>query len=216
MSQLVTCQSASSRDLRTPDLLRHAPVDSGQEIRELSNADRHNAFRHRRPQKAFAVETLRKQACTLPVVPNDFDQITSTASEDVEIAAVGIALQLFLHHQRKAAEAASHVGVPGGEPYPHIAGDRDHRRSSTSRTRASAAASTLASTRTRRPPPRWISIRPLRAPDPARGCPLGAELAASVDASAIRTAAKRGTTGASSWFVRDCRRQVNTKLGEIP
>jgi hypothetical protein len=42
------------------------------------------------------------------------------------------------------------------------------------------------------------------------------ELAASVDASAIRTAANRGTTGAGSWFARDCRRQVNTKLAEIP
>jgi site-specific recombinase XerD len=42
------------------------------------------------------------------------------------------------------------------------------------------------------------------------------ELAASVDASAIQTEAKRGASGAVSWFARDCRRQVNTKLAESP
>jgi hypothetical protein len=187
-----------------------------EEIRELSNADYHNAVGHRRPQKALSVEALRKQARTLPVVPNDFDQVASAASKDVEIAAVRITLQLLLHQQRKAVEAASHIRVPGGKPYSHIARDRDHRRSSTSSTRASAAASTLASTRTRRPPPRWISIRPLRPPGQGRGCSVVVELAASVDESAIRTAAKRGATGAISWFARDCRRQVNTKLAETP
>jgi hypothetical protein len=121
-----------------------------------------------------------------------------------------------LPRTRYDAEAASHIGVPGGEPYPYIAGARDHRRSSTSTTRASAAASTLASTGTRRPPPRLISISPLRPPAPARDCPLVAELAASADASAIRTAQKRGATGAVFGFARDCRRQVNTKLAERP
>jgi hypothetical protein len=43
-----------------------------QKIRELSNADRYNAVRHRRPQKAPALEPLREQACTLAVVPDYF------------------------------------------------------------------------------------------------------------------------------------------------
>jgi hypothetical protein len=38
----------------------------------------------------------------------------------------------------------------------------------------------------------------------------------SVDASAIRTAVKRGTTAAGTGFARHCRRQVNTKLAETP
>ena len=42
------------------------------------------------------------------------------------------------------------------KPNPYVARDRNHRRSSTSRTRAKAAASKLASTRTRLPPPRLI------------------------------------------------------------
>jgi hypothetical protein len=74
------------------------------------------------------------------------------------------------------------------ERCPNIAGDRDHRRSNTSRTRSSAAASTLASIRARRPPPRLILITPLRPPE-ARGCSLVVELETSVDASAIRIAA---------------------------
>ena len=105
--------------------------------------------------------------------------------------------------------------MTGREPYPYIAGDRDHRRSRTSRIRASAAASTLASTRTRRPPPRLISITPLR-PPAARGCSLLVETAGSVGASEILAAAKRGTTTGGTWFARDCRRQVNSRLAEIP
>ncbi len=68
---------------------------------------------------------------------------------------------MFLHQQRQSPESAPHVGVAGRKPNPYIARDRNHRRSSTSRTRAKAAASTLASTRTRLPPPRLISINPL-------------------------------------------------------
>jgi hypothetical protein len=122
--------------------------------------------------------------------------------------------------ERRALDQAC-VALEGGEwlafavPYPHITRDRDRRRSSTSRTRASAAASTLASTRTRRPPPRLISINPVRTP-PARGCSLVVEVGDSVDASAIRTAVKCGTTAAGTWLARDCRRLVNTKLAGIP
>jgi hypothetical protein len=45
---------------------------------------------------------------------------------------------------------------------------------------------------------------------------LVVETAVSVGVSEIRTAAKRGTTAAGTWFARDCRRQVNTRLAEIP
>ena len=79
---------SSSGDLWAPDLLRHPPVDPGQQIRELSNADSHDTVGHRRPQEAFSVEPLRKQARTLAVVPNDFDQIASKSTEDVEVTAV--------------------------------------------------------------------------------------------------------------------------------
>jgi len=82
MSQLVTSERSSSRHLRTPDLLRHPPVDPGQKIRELGNADCHDAIGQRRPQEALAVEPLREQARTLAIMPNDLDQVASTSTED--------------------------------------------------------------------------------------------------------------------------------------
>ena len=73
-----------------------------------------------------------------------------------------VALQALLNQQGQARESAPHVGMAGRKPHPHIAGYGDHRRSSTSRTRASASGSTCASTRMRRRLPRSISISPFR------------------------------------------------------
>ena len=60
-----------TRRLWPPGFLRHPPVNSGQKIRELGDADRHNTVGHRGPQKAPALKPLREQACALAVVPND-------------------------------------------------------------------------------------------------------------------------------------------------
>jgi hypothetical protein len=58
----------------------------------------------------------------------NLDQVTALASEYVEIAGMGIALQRFLDLQCQAVHAAPHVGMAGGKPHPHPGGDRDHRR----------------------------------------------------------------------------------------
>lgn len=71
-------------------------------------------------------------------------------------------LATFLNQTRKAWESASHVGMAGRKPHPNIARYRNHRRSSTSRIRASASGSTCTSTRTHRRLPRSISIGPFR------------------------------------------------------
>src|SRR5450432_3626189 len=132
-SRRESIRHASSGRLWPPGFLRHPPIDSGQKIRELSNADRYNAVRHRRPQKAPALQPLREQAGTLSVMPDYFYQITATTSEDVEIARMRVPLQRLLDHERQGAESASHVGVAGRKPNPYVAVDRNHRRSSTSR-----------------------------------------------------------------------------------
>ena len=203
-----------------PGFLGHPPIDSGQKIRELCDADRHNTIRHRGPQKAPALKPLREQARTLPIVPDDFYQVTATASEDIEIARMRVPLQCLLNQKSKGSESAAHIGVAGREPNSYVARDRNHRRSSTSRTRAKAAASTFASTRTRRPPPRLISIRPLRPDVAGRDCggssDGGFAMAATGFGPAIRTAAKRGTTAAGASIARACRRQVKRRLAETP
>jgi hypothetical protein len=68
---------ASPGRLWPPGFLGHPPIDSGQKIRELCGADRHNTVRHRRPQKTPALKPLGEQACALDVVPNNFYQITT-------------------------------------------------------------------------------------------------------------------------------------------
>lgn len=127
-----------------------------------------------------------------------------------------ITLQTLLDQPRKAWKAAAHIGVTGCKPHPRITRNGNHRRSSTSRTRASASGSTCASTRMRRRLPRSISINPIRAAttDRARLSLAGKSFGASpASVAAICTGAKDGTTCSD---VRACRRQVNTRLAATP
>jgi transposase len=79
-------------------------------------------------------------------VPEDFCQIATTPSEDVEIAGMGIAPQTFLNQQRQTLHATPHVRVPRRDPDLDAARYRDHRRDSAFKTRDSAAVSTSAQT----------------------------------------------------------------------
>jgi hypothetical protein len=63
---------ASPGRLWPPGFLGHPPINSGQKIRELCGANRHNTVRHRRPQKTPALKPLGEQACSLAIVPNNF------------------------------------------------------------------------------------------------------------------------------------------------
>jgi hypothetical protein len=208
---------SSSGSLWTPGCLRHPPIDAGQKVRQLRNADRDYAVCQRWPQKAAALQPLRKQTRALAVMPNDLDQVAAAASKNVEITNMRISLQTLLHETREAREAAPHVGMTRRKPNPHVARDRDHRRSRTSSTRANASASTCASTRMRRRLPRSISISPTRATatDRARLPSSATTFTACslVSAAAICTGAKQGPTFST---VRACRRQVNTTLAAIP
>jgi hypothetical protein len=160
--------TASAGRLWTPGFPRHSPVDARQQVGELRNTDRDHTVRQRRPQKAAALQPLREQACALAIMPNDFDQIAAAAPKNIEIASMRIAIQILLNKPREARESPPHVGMTRRKPHPDIAGNRNHRRSSTSRTRASASGSTCASTRIRRRLQSSISISPFRAVDNGR------------------------------------------------
>src|SRR5580693_4510620 len=115
-------------------------------------------------------------------MPEDLCQIPTPASEDIEIAGVGIPLQALLNLQSQTLHAAPHVGVAGRDPDPDAARYRDHRRLRTSRTRPNASASTFSSTLTRLPPPSSISIRPRRLRD---GIAAGASVDETLSLSAM-------------------------------
>ncbi|MGY3488025.1 hypothetical protein ACVW1C_005908 [Bradyrhizobium sp. USDA 4011] len=126
-----------------------------------------------------------------------------------------VPFQTLLNQTRKAREASAHIGMAGREPNPYIARYGD-RRSSTSRTRASASGSTCASTRMRRRLPRSISINPVRAAatERTRPSPAGKSFGvSSTSVATICTGAKEGTTCSD---VRACRRHVNTRLAATP
>src|SRR5260370_3568422 len=53
--------------------------------------------------------------------------MTSSPSEDVQIAGMRIALQYFLDLQRQAVHPTPHVGVADCQPNAHPRRDRDHR-----------------------------------------------------------------------------------------
>src|SRR4051812_18138788 len=147
-------------------------------------------------------------------MPKDLCQIATPASEDIEIAGVGIPLQALLNLQSQTVHAAPHVGVAGRDPDPDAARYRDHRRLKTSRTRSNASASTFSSTLTRLPPPSSISIRPRR-----RRGEINAGV--SIDGT-LSVAAGVSWTGTSFGPAettpprRARRRHVNTKLVEMP
>ena len=61
-------------------------------------------------------------------MPEDFGEIAAPSTEDVEIARVGIALQLFLNPKRQALHAAAHVRVARRNPDPTSRRYRDHGR----------------------------------------------------------------------------------------
>jgi hypothetical protein len=89
----------------------------------------------------------------------DLDQVTSSTAEDESMAAVRVPPQRLLHLQRQPAHPAPHVGAAGGEPDPHAARHRDHRRANT---RSAAVRHRLAQARRRRrvPPAAQMSTSP--------------------------------------------------------
>ncbi|MCP3397133.1 MULTISPECIES: hypothetical protein [unclassified Bradyrhizobium] len=85
------------------------------------------------------------------------------ATEHVEIAAVRVSLEGFLHQQAQRVHAATHIGVAGRNPHPHARRNGNHRRrpSASAATAAfSVAASTAPVIRIRAPAANSISIDP--------------------------------------------------------
>src|SRR5271155_4850728 len=92
-------------------------------------------------------------------MPQGLDQRTGATAEHEDVARERIPAKALLHQQRQAIHTFPHVGVAGGNPDTYTCRDRDHRRSRMASTRASAAASTPASTMTRRSFPISITMR---------------------------------------------------------
>src|SRR5271154_251610 len=112
-----------------PRQLRIPPVDPFEHVGHLSRRDRHDALLRRRPDELSPVEPLGVKRQPEAVVPKDLREVAPATPENVEIAAMRVALQLFLDLKRQSLHAATHVGVARRDPHPHPARHRDHDRS---------------------------------------------------------------------------------------
>src|SRR5579872_326766 len=137
---------------------RVPPIDAVEHIGQLRGRDSNNAVGRRRPDETALLQPFGVERHAEAVVPKNFDQIASGAAKDVEVAGVRIAMQSFLDLQSQTIHAAPHIGAADSEPHAYTRGDRDHRRSNTSRTRRSAGSSNLRPTRMRYLPETSISM----------------------------------------------------------
>src|SRR5271155_3673334 len=210
--------SRSARALRPPRQLRIPPVDSFQHVGHLRRRDRHDAPLRRRPDELSPVEPLGVERQPDPVVPEDLGQVAPAPAEEVEIAAVRIALQLLLNLKRQTLHAATHVGVARRNPHPNPARHRDHRSPSALTTRRSASAATLLSTRTRLPEPSSISITPdlVRRPLVAERDGLAASDPHGAAIAPISTGSKIESSLLAGSPVRASLRHVKSRLCAIP
>src|SRR6516164_897893 len=94
-------------------------------------------------------------------MPDDLDQVASSASEDVEIADIRVAAQGLLHLQRQSIHALAHVGAADRQPHAHPGRNRDHRRTSACTTAAASSGGVDGGMRKQAAPPNWISIASL-------------------------------------------------------
>jgi hypothetical protein len=124
----------------------------------LRRADRDDAVGRRWPQKPAELQPLGVERHADAVMPQNFDQMTSFASEHVQIAGIRIALQYFLDLQRQAVHPTPHVGVADGQSNPNSRRDRDHRSDNALTTAAANPAGIEAGMRMRAFPANSISI----------------------------------------------------------
>src|SRR6202165_5328358 len=97
---------------RTKGMTRIAPIDPVEHVGQLRGRDSNYAVRRRWPDEAALLQPFGVEQHAETVMPDDLDQIAARASEDKEIARVGIAPQRFLDLQTQTVHAAPHVGSP--------------------------------------------------------------------------------------------------------
>src|SRR5436189_953146 len=76
----------STRGLRTPSMLRQAPVDAFEQIAELRRRHRYCPIRRRWPDEATTLQALGEQAHAQSIVPKHLDQAASPPSEHEQMA----------------------------------------------------------------------------------------------------------------------------------
>src|ERR1700736_3151077 len=90
-------------------------------------------------------------------MPQELYQRAAAPAENVEIAAVWIALEHLLPLQRQAVHPTPHVGMARRDPHPNPGRQRDHRAASALMIADTKSLGAVAATRTRMSRPSSIS-----------------------------------------------------------
>src|ERR1700733_14507697 len=149
------------RQLRPASSCRSAPLTPVEQGHQLCRGQRDPAGRGgRTPVELPLFEPLRQHAKANAVMPDQFDQSGTTATEGIQSSVEGVLCQALLHQHRQANGTFPHVRDPARQVDASTWRKCDHRPSSAPRTRRKALPSTSASTHTETPPGSTISISP--------------------------------------------------------
>ena len=141
------------RQLRPAPSCRSAPLTPVEQGHQLCRGQRDPAGRGgRRPVELPLFEPLRQHAKANAVMPDQFDQSGTTATEGIQSSIEGVLCQALLHQHRQANGTFPHVRDPARQVDASTWQKCDHRPSSAPRTRRKARPSTSASTHTETPP----------------------------------------------------------------
>ena len=137
-----------------------SPINPIEKIGHLRRRDLNRFPRSARgPDELPCLEPLHIQGHSDPIMPYQFHQIAAASPEAEYLPGVWVPPKPLLNLKCQGAHAAPHVGDAACDPDFHSRRKRDHRPSTTERSRASASGSTLAGTTSWRPFLRAISTR---------------------------------------------------------
>lgn len=97
-----------------PCPLRHTPVDSFQQHRQLGRCNAQFTVLGRRPDKPPLLEAFHEQAGPLRIPPDDLQKITPTSTEDKQMTRIRVLGQnLFRLCRQRSSRALLRNTLPG-------------------------------------------------------------------------------------------------------
>jgi hypothetical protein len=156
--KIILTAAILSRLSGTKRVTRIPPVDSVQHVGELSGRNSDHAVHRCRPDEPPPLQSLGVQRHANPVMPDDLEQIALPSPENKQVSGMRITLQRLLHKQRQAVHPTPHVRSANSQPNPHVARNRDHRRTRAFTTATASSGGTEAGMRARVPWPIITSI----------------------------------------------------------
>ncbi len=140
--------------------MRLTPVNALQKHRQLGRRQGHGSAGGLRPYKAAALQPLLKQAESVAIGPKQSYEITALATEDEDMAGIGLPLQDGLDQGAESLKAAPEIGEPGGNPNPRACLQLNQRVKLPRTARTSAGSAPL-STLTRARPGSSMWVEPV-------------------------------------------------------